>query len=94
MLINERKKKSGIASDSTVTDRLSRSIVSVGDITDRNKLNFFVKNMPARDSLALRKFLDNYEPGVDMTSTMQCSHCFEESEVDLPIGATFFWPDS
>jgi hypothetical protein len=29
-----------------------------------------------------------------MTSHMQCPHCFEESEVDLPIGASFFWPDS
>lgn len=94
MITNDRKKKSGLSTDTSVTDRLSRSIISVGNVTDKNKLNFFVKNMPARDSLALRKFLDNYEPGVDMTSHMQCPHCFEESEVELPIGASFFWPDS
>lgn len=50
--------------------------------------------MPARDSLALRRFLDDHEPGVDMKSHMTCKHCHEESEVDLPIGATFFWPDA
>ena len=94
MLTSERRKKSGMTTDSTITDRLFRSIVQVGDVTDKNKIRFFVNNMPARDSLALRKFLDNYEPGVDMTAHMQCNHCFEESEVDLPIGATFFWPDS
>ncbi len=94
MITSERKKKSGISKDSIVTDRLNRAIISIDNITDKNKISFFVKNMPVRDSLALRKFLDNYEPGVEMKARMQCSHCFEESEVELPIGSTFFWPDS
>lgn len=94
MVISERKKKSGFNTESAVTDRLNRSILAVGDITDKNKISMFVKNMPVRDSLALRKFLDNHEPGVDMKSHMTCIHCHEESEVDLPIGASFFWPDS
>ena len=94
MLTSERKKKHGLSQDTAVTDRLKQSILSIDDITDKNKINFFVNNMPARDSLALRRFLDNNEPGVDMKSHMQCAHCFEESEVDLPLGPTFFWPDS
>ena len=94
MIINERKKKNGFNVESAVTDRLARSIISVAGITDKNKINLFVQHMPARDSLALRRFLDDYEPGVDMKSHMTCTHCHEESEVDLPIGATFFWPDA
>lgn len=54
--------------ETAITDRLSRSIVSVDGVTDRNKLNFFVKNIPARDSLALRRFLDKHEPGIIMKS--------------------------
>jgi hypothetical protein len=94
MIINERKKKNGFNVESAVTDRLARSIISVAGITDKNKINLFAQHMPARDSLALRRFLDDYEPGVDMKSHMSCTHCHEESEVDLPIGATFFWPDA
>ena len=94
MIINERKKKSGFNVESSVTDRLSRSILSIENISDKNKISLFVQNMPARDSLALRRFLDEHEPGVEMKSHMLCSHCHEESEVDLPIGASFFWPDS
>lgn len=94
MITAERKKKSGIKSDSSVTDRLMQSIISVDGITDKNKLSFFVKNIPARDSLVLRKFLDNYEPGVEMKSWMTCPSCHEQSEVGLPMGASFFWPDS
>lgn len=94
MIINERKKKQGFNTENSVTDRLSRSIISIENISDKNKINLFVQNMPARDSLALRRFLDEYEPGVDMRSHMTCSYCHEESEVDLPIGPSFFWPDT
>lgn len=94
MTINERKKKKGMSTDTGVTDRLTRCIQAVDSITDKNKIAFFVKNLPVRDSLALRKFLDQQEPGVEMKSMLRCNSCFEESEVDLPIGTSFFWPDS
>ena len=94
MVTAERKKKAGLNTDTSVTDRLMQSIISVDGITDKNKLSFFVKNIPARDSLVLRKFLDNYEPGVEMKSWMTCPSCHEQSEVGLPMGASFFWPDS
>lgn len=94
MITSERRKKSGMKVESMITDRLSRSIVSVDGITDRNKLTFFVKNLPARDSLALRRFLDKHEPGIIMKSWMNCPHCHEQSEVGLPMGAAFFWPDT
>ena len=71
-----------------------KSIISVENVTDKNKINFFVKNLPARDSLALRRFLDKYEPGVIMKDWMSCPSCLEESEVNLPMGASFFWPDT
>ena len=94
MITAERRKKSGMKIESAITDRLSRSVVSVDGVTDKNKLNFFVKNLPARDSLALRRFLDKHEPGIIMKSWMNCPHCHEQSEVGLPMGAAFFWPDT
>ena len=94
MIIAQRRKKSGFETTSTVTDRLSRSIVSIDGIKDKNKINAFVRNIPARDSLALRKFLDKYEPGIEMKAWMTCTSCHEESEVKLPMGVSFFWPDT
>ena len=93
-IIAERKRKAGLKTDTTITDRLFRSIISVENITDKNKIKIFVNNIPARDSLALRSFLDKNEPGIIMQSWMSCNSCHEESEVDLPMGASFFWPDS
>jgi hypothetical protein len=92
----DRKKKKKLSGDvdSLVTNRLLYSIVSVDGVDDRNKISMFVRHMPARDSRMLRKFMDDNEPGVEMKAWMECSNCLESSEVGLPIGVSFFWPDS
>lgn len=96
--LTERKKKLNIGTDASVTSMLTHSIVSVlnkdgKEITDRNSIDIFVKNMPARDSMLLRNYMTKNEPGIDMNCQMSCSHCGEESEVRLPMEASFFWPD-
>ncbi len=92
--IQERKKKQGMTAENLVTQRLMFAIQSIDGITDKSKIAMFCRHMPARDSLALRKFIDKNEPGIDMKSWMDCPSCLEHSEVRLPIGAAFFWPDS
>ena len=93
-IISERKKKTGQLADNLVTTRLAYSLVSVGGISDKSKLSFFIRNMPARDSLYIRQYIDKNEPGVEMKGWMDCTSCLESSEVRMPLGANFFWPDS
>ena len=50
--------------------------------------------MPAMDSLALRKFIDENEPGVDMTIEFQCQNCDHVANIGLPMGPTFLWPQT
>ena len=94
MITMERKKKTGLSGENLVTTRLQHALVAVDGITDRSKINMFIRNMPARDSLELRRHIDNNEPGIDMKSWMDCPACLESSEVRLPMGASFFWPDA
>jgi len=93
-VLNERKKKQGLGSDNLITQRYQHQILSVNDISDKTKIQMFIQKMPTRYSRALRNAMDNNEPGVQMKSHMNCPHCFEESEVSLPLGASFFWPDA
>jgi hypothetical protein len=90
----ERAKKQGASGENLVTTRLKHQIVAVEGIKDRSKINIFIGNMPARDSLALRKHIDKNEPGLDMKAWMDCPSCMESTEVRLPMGASFFWPDT
>jgi hypothetical protein len=90
----EAKKKRGLLNDNVVTTRLLHSIVEIDGNRDRNAISKFVQYMPARDSLELRKYIDKHEPGVDMSFDFQCAHCDYGQQMQLPIGATFFWPNS
>jgi hypothetical protein len=90
----ERKRKQGQQSDNLITQKLMYSVVAVDGTTDKVKVQSFIRNMPARDSLSLRKFMDANEPGIDMKSWIECPNCDESSEVRLPLGVSFFWPDN
>jgi len=89
-----RKKKMmpGMKLESRITSKLSKHIVSIDGMTDRNKIGMFASNMPAQDSRKLRQYIGEHEPGIDMSSWMSCPHCGEDTEVNLPLGASFFWP--
>jgi hypothetical protein len=92
--IQERAKKQGALADNIVTTRLQYSIISIDGKTDRGSINGFIRNMPARDSMALRKYIEANEPGIDMKGEFDCGSCGEQSEVRVPLGASFFWPDA
>lgn len=90
----ENKKKKGLANDNVVTTRLFYSIISVDGDTDKTKISKYIQYLPARDSLALRQFIDKNEPGIDMRSPFECTSCGHTEVIAVPMGASFFWPSS
>lgn len=93
-VMNARRKKAGLKGDNLVTQKLQFSLVQVGEHKEPAKVQAFISRMPARDSLELRRYMDNNEPGIDMKQWMSCPSCLEQSEVAIPLGASFFWPDA
>ena len=92
--VQERTKKSSAGASKLITLRYRHQILAVDGVTDKTKIQFFIRNMPARDSRALRKHIDGMEPGIEMKNWMDCPMCGESSEVRMPLGASFFWPDA
>jgi hypothetical protein len=88
----ESKRKLNINSGN-VTTRLFHSVVSINGEKDPQDLRKRIELMPARDSKALRKYMDSIEPDIDMNQRIICPECDEEKEVEVPIGPSFFWPD-
>jgi hypothetical protein len=89
-----KKKKLKVKTDSLVTAKLEKAILSVNGIEDRGKIANFVRRMPAADSRALRNYMDEHEPGIEMQAWTTCEHCGEDQLASMPIGAKFFWPDA
>lgn len=87
------KKKFGAqVDDKSVTTQLKYAIQQVDDVTDKFAIEKFVQNMRAKDSLALRKYMDKNEPTIIMKDTVKCPACDNEEEVGVPITLEFFWP--
>jgi hypothetical protein len=73
----------------TITTKLTHTIVSINGDSDKTNIRTFVENnLMASDSRALRKFINEKSPDVDLTFITESGE-----EAALPIGLTFFWPD-
>ncbi len=83
------KKKTG--QEQAVTLRLIAQVLSVQGV-DQERLGQFLGDMPARDSKALRSYMDRISPGVEMAQEYECGSCGKKTEVEIPMGTEFFWP--
>lgn len=66
--------------------RLAHMIKSVDGDDSETTIREFAKDIPSRDSLALRTFVDVITPDVDLTTEV------EGEEVEIPLGVNFFYP--
>lgn len=92
MATAEKQKKLGMQGEASVTTNLLYSIVSIDGVSDRSKIAGFVRMMPARDSLALRNYMRDNEPGITMRQEASCPVCGHGEEVSIPLGTSFLWP--
>ena len=73
--------------------RLKHMILSVDGDTERKNIREFVDTqLLARDARALRNYIKEIQPDVDLVFNIETE--VGEKEVRIPIGITFFWPDS
>ena len=73
----------------SITTKLIYTIVSINGDSDKTNVRGFVENqLLASDSRALRRYINEVSPDVNLTFTTESGE-----EAALPIGLTFFWPD-
>jgi hypothetical protein len=74
-----------------LTTRLKYLITSVEGKTESKDIREFVDNyLLARDSRALREYIKEIQPDVELTFFPEGSN----DRVNIPIGVSFFWPDA
>tara|TARA_Y100000356_G_C11257124_1_gene290919 strand:+ start:53 stop:784 length:732 start_codon:yes stop_codon:yes gene_type:complete len=76
-------------SNPELSTKLKYMILSVNGESDKKTVREFVDNfLLARDSRALRDYVSEFQPDVNLTHIME-----DGEEVGIPIGIGFFWPD-
>ena len=81
-------------SDHIGTTRLKKSIIAIDDITDRSTINSKIDTMLAIDSSKLKKYISDISPDVITKFKFECENCSYDKEVQIPLGVSFFWPNS
>lgn len=88
---NALKKKDGI--DREFSTRLKYLITSIDGDYDRKAVNTFVDNeLFSLDSKALREYIQKVSPDVDLRFEFVSNVTGESMVMEIPMGASFFWP--
>jgi hypothetical protein len=78
-----------------LTTRLKYMILSVDRDYERKTVRTFVDNqLLARDSRALREYIKQIQPDVDMTFEYEDANGETQRGVNVPLNINFFWPDA
>ena len=86
----EQAQKVGYNSD--VSTRLRHTIIEVDGDNKVETISSLSQNMLARDSRALRSYIQEISPDIDMTSEIKIGG--ETVSVSIPLTVTFFWPSA
>ena len=78
--------------NSEITTRLRYTITEVDGDNTPEKIIAFSQNMLARDSMALRRYINDISPDIDLTSEIEIGG--EPVSVSIPLTVGFFWPQS
>lgn len=86
-----KKNKSNIERE--FTTRLKHVIISVDGNDEKSYINNFVDNeLFALDSLALRNYMQEVSPDVDMSFLFISDETGESMTMQIPMSTQFFWP--
>ena len=86
----KQSSKFGVSSD--ITTRLRYTVIEVDGDSKPETISEFTQNLLARDSVALRNYIRDMSPDIDLTSEIEIGG--ESVSVSIPLTVEFFWPQS
>ena len=92
LIENEIKQSAKYGYDSEVTTRLRYTITEVDGDSKPDTITSFSQNMLARDSVTLRKHIQDLTPDIELTQKIELGG--ETVSVSIPLTVEFFWPKS
>lgn len=78
-----------------VTTRLKHAILAVNGDREKKAIREFIDNyLLASDAQALRNYIKTVSPDLDLTFTFNGSDGYTQEGVDIPMGVSFFYPNT
>jgi hypothetical protein len=77
-----------------ITTRLKHQIVAINGDSSAEKVRYFVDNMLLTDSRALRKYINEITPDLELTFSYEDSKGDVVEGVSIPMNINFLYPDA
>lgn len=91
----EKNKKAFSGQTKSASTQFIYQIISVDGNRDEKTIRDFVENgLMAFDARSLRRYIEEIQPGIDLSMEVTDRNTGEPFQVDIPIGVQFFWPDA
>lgn len=91
----DKNKKAYSGQSKISSTQLKYQIKAINGNYDKKEINNFIDNgLLASDARALRKYIDEIKPGINLSVEVTDRETGETFQVDAPIGVQFFWPDA
>lgn len=87
------KKHNRLAPEANLTTRLRFMIQEVDGKTDQSTINKFIMNMLALDTRALREYIQQVQPDIDLSQEVEDPDTGEFFRSNIKIGLDIFYPD-
>jgi len=92
LIDKDLKQSSKFGHSTEITTRLRYAIIEVDGDSKLQTINAFIQTLLARDSVALRNYIRDISPDIDLTSEVEIGG--EAVDVSIPLTVEFFWPQS
>ena len=92
LIDKDLKQSSKFGHSTEITTRLRYAIIEVDGDSKLQTINAFIQTLLARDSVALRNYIRDISPDIDLTSEVEIGG--EAVSVNIPLTVEFFWPQS
>ena len=77
-----------------ITTRLKHTIIAINGDSRDETIRYFVDNMMLQDSRALRKYINEITPDLEMTFSYEDSKGDVVEGVSIPMNINFLYPDA
>jgi len=94
LLAGMEKDRKSKTHEKAVTRQLINTVAAVNGDSSAQALNYLVANIPSVDSRHIRMAYRVAAPNIDLTQNFTCNSCDHEQDMEVPLTADFFWPNT
>ena len=92
LIEKDLRQSSKFGYNTEISTRLRYTVIEVDGDSKPETISEFTQNLLARDSVALRNYIRDISPDIDLTSEVEMGG--EAVDVSIPLTVEFFWPQS